>query len=79
MEKHKEITIGLEERLHRAARIFATAAIRAVPNGHMSVSDGEIDTEGCVTGRRAEGAAANPTPQSTDASAIDGMGLESRK
>ena len=28
MGKHKEITIGLEERLQRAAHIFAAAAIQ---------------------------------------------------
>ena len=60
MGKYKEITIGLEERLHRAAHIFAAAAIRAVLNGHVSVTDGEIDNDGSVTGRRAEGTAASP-------------------
>jgi len=60
MGQHKEITIGREERLQRAAHIFAAAAIRAVLNGHASVAAGEIDNEGCVTGRRTEGSAADP-------------------
>ena len=79
MGRHKEATIDRDERLHRAAHIFAAAAIRAVLNGHVSVTDGEIDTEGCVTGRPADRAAADPTPQSTDACVIEGIGLESQK
>jgi hypothetical protein len=60
MAKHEAVRTGPEERLQRAAHIFAAAAIRAVLNGHVSVTDGGIDNDGGVTGRRAEGAAASP-------------------
>ena len=60
MGRHKEATIDRDERLQRAAHIFAAAAIRAVLNGHVSVTDGEIDNDGGVPGRRAEGATASP-------------------
>lgn len=50
MGKHQELTIGLEERLRRAARLLATAAIRraaewqALPEEDVALLAGQDST-----------------------------------
>jgi hypothetical protein len=46
MRKHEEVTIRPEERLQRAARIFAMGAIRAALGKQASLAGNETSGEG---------------------------------